>query len=84
MGKNITKVTLGYAIPVLNSSRCDDSFIALDKWVCGHSSQVAGLFFSGTIRIGVLYIVRFMAVGYNPVEQAFKIGIMSMKRSYWV
>jgi iron(III) transport system permease protein len=79
--KNITKIaTLGYAIPgAVIAVGVMIPFIALDKWVYGNlfSSQVAGLFFSGTLFALVFaYIVRFMAVGYNPVEAGFqKIGI---------
>jgi iron(III) transport system permease protein len=79
--KNITKIaTLGYAIPgAVIAVGVMIPFIAMDKWVYGNlfSSQVAGLFFSGTLFALVFaYIVRFMAVGYNPVEAGFqKIGI---------
>jgi len=40
-------------------------------------SSTAGLLFSGTLFTLIFaYIVRFMAVGYNPVEAGFqKIGI---------
>lgn len=79
--KNITKIaTLGYAIPgAVIAVGVMIPFIALDKWVYGtlFTSQVAGLLFSGTLFALVFaYIVRFMAVGYNPVEAGFqKIGI---------
>jgi iron(III) transport system permease protein len=79
--KNITKIaTLGYAIPgAVIAVGVMIPFIALDKWIYGtlFTSQVAGLFFSGTLFALVFaYIVRFMAVGYNPVEAGFqKIGI---------
>ena len=79
--KSITKIaTLGYAIPgAVIAVGVMIPFIALDKWIYGtlFSSQVAGLFFSGTLFALVFaYIVRFMAVGYNPVEAGFqKIGI---------
>jgi iron(III) transport system permease protein len=79
--KSIAKIaTLGYAIPgAVIAVGVMIPFIALDKWIYGtlFSSQVAGLFFSGTLFALVFaYIVRFMAVGYNPVEAGFqKIGI---------
>jgi iron(III) transport system permease protein len=79
--KNITKIaTLGYAIPgAVIAIGIMIPFIGLDKWIYGTllSSKTAGLFFSGTLFALVFaYIVRFMAVGYNPVEAGFqKIGI---------
>jgi iron(III) transport system permease protein len=79
--KNITKIsTLGYAIPgAVIAVGVMIPFIALDKWIYGTliSSKTAGLFFSGTLFALVFaYLVRFMAVGYNPVEAGFqKIGI---------
>jgi iron(III) transport system permease protein len=79
--KNITKVaTLGYAIPgAVIAVGVMIPFIALDKWVYStlFSSETAGLLFSGTLfALAFAYIVRFMAVGYNPVEAGFqKIGI---------
>ena len=79
--KNITKIaTLGYAIPgAVIAVGVMIPFIGLDKWIYGTliSSKTAGLFFSGTLFALVFaYIVRFMAVGYNPVEAGFqKIGI---------
>jgi len=79
--KNITKIaTLGYAIPgAVSAVGVMIPFISMDKWIYGTliSSKTAGLFFSGTLFALVFaYIVRFMAVGYNPVEAGFqKIGI---------
>ena len=79
--KNITKIaTLGYAIPgAVIAVGVMIPFIALDKWIYNtlFTSQVAGLIFSGTLFALVFaYIVRFMAVGYNPVEAGFQnIGI---------
>ena len=79
--KNITKIsTLGYAIPgAVIAVGVMIPFIALDKWIYNTliSSKTAGLLFSGTLFALVFaYIVRFMAVGYNPVEAGFqKIGI---------
>jgi iron(III) transport system permease protein len=79
--KNITKIaTLGYAIPgAVIAVGVMVPFIALDKWIYStfFSAKTAGLFFSGTLFALVFaYIVRFMAVGYNPVEAGFqKIGV---------
>jgi iron(III) transport system permease protein len=78
--KNITKVsTLGYAVPgAVIAVGVMIPFIALDKWIFQtFFSSTVGLFFSGTLFTLVFaYIVRFMAVGYNPVEAGFqKIGI---------
>lgn len=78
--KNITKIsTLGYAIPgAVIAVGVMIPFLALDKWIYGTLfSSTAGLLFSGTLFTLVFaYIVRFMAVGYNPVEAGFqKIGI---------
>lgn len=79
--KNITKIsTLGYAIPgAVIAVGVMIPFIALDKWIYNTliSSKTAGLLFSGTLFALIFaYIVRFMAVGYNPVEAGFqKIGI---------
>lgn len=78
--KNITKIsTLGYAIPgAVIAVGVMVPFLALDKWIYGILfSSTAGLLFSGTLFTLVFaYIVRFMAVGYNPVEAGFqKIGI---------
>lgn len=79
--KNISKVaTLGYAIPgAVIAVGIMIPFIAFDKWIYSSflSSKTAGLFLSGTLFALVFaYIVRFMAVGYNPVEAGFqKIGI---------
>lgn len=79
--KNITKVaTLGYAIPgAVIAVGIMIPLLSLDKWIYSTfiSAKAAGLFFSGTLFALVFaYIVRFMAVGYNPVEAGFqKIGI---------
>jgi len=79
--KNVTKFsTLGYAIPgAVIAVGVMIPFLALDKWIFATllSSKTAGLLFSGTLFTLVFaYIVRFMAVGYNPVEAGFqKIGI---------
>lgn len=78
--KNITKIaTLGYAIPgAVIAVGIMIPLLSLDKWIYTTfiSSKAAGLFFSGTLLALIFaYIVRFMAVGYNPVEAGFqKIG----------
>ncbi len=79
--KSITKIaTLGYAIPgAVIAVGVMIPLLALDKWIYDtlFSARVAGLFLSGTLfALLFAYIVRFMAVGYNPVEAGFqKIGI---------
>ncbi|MCH7405939.1 ABC transporter permease [Belliella aquatica] len=79
--KSITKIaTLGYAIPgAVIAVGVMIPLLAFDKWIYDaiFSSRVAGLFLSGTLfALTFAYIVRFMAVGYNPVEAGFqKIGI---------
>lgn len=79
--KSITKIaTLGYAIPgAVIAVGVMIPLLAFDKWIYDAilSSRVAGLFLSGTLfALSFAYIVRFMAVGYNPVEAGFqKIGI---------
>ncbi len=79
--KNISKIaTLGYAIPgAVIAVGVMIPFLLFDKWIFRNlmSGEVAGLFISGTLFALVFaYIVRFMAVGYNPVEAGFqKIGI---------
>lgn len=79
--KNITKIsTLGYAIPgAVIAVGIMIPFLAFDKWVYTTflSAKTAGLFLSGTlVALVFAYVVRFMAVGYNPVESGFqKIGI---------
>ncbi|MCH7403674.1 ABC transporter permease [Belliella kenyensis] len=79
--KSVTKVaTLGYAIPgAVIAVGVMIPLLAFDKWVYDTllTARVAGLFLSGTLfALLFAYIVRFMAVGYNPVEAGFqKIGI---------
>ncbi len=79
--KSITKIsTLGYAVPgAVIAVGIMIPFLAFDKWIYSTflSSTKAGLILSGTLFALVFaYIVRFMAVGYNPVEAGFqKIGI---------
>lgn len=79
--KSITKVsTLGYAVPgAVIAVGVLIPFLAFDKWLYDSifSAKTAGLFISGTLFALVFaYVVRFMAVGYNPVDAGFqKIGI---------
>jgi iron(III) transport system permease protein len=79
--KSITKVsTLGYAVPgAVIAVGVLIPFLAFDKWIYDSflSSKSAGLFLSGTLFALVFaYVVRFMAVGYNPVDAGFqKVGI---------
>ncbi|MFD2035727.1 ABC transporter permease [Belliella marina] len=79
--KSITKIaTLGYAIPgAVIAVGVMIPLLSFDKWIYNtvFSNSVAGLFLSGTLfALTFAYIVRFMAVGYNPVEAGFqKIGI---------
>jgi len=77
--KHIAKIaTLGYAIPgAVIAVGIMIPLLGLDKWIMEHITSRHGLLFSGTIFALVFaYVVRFMAVGYNPVESGFqKIGI---------
>lgn len=77
--KHIAKIsTLGYAIPgAVIAVGIMIPFLGFDKWLMGQFSGNIGLFFSGTIFALVFaYVVRFMAVGYNPLESGFqKTGI---------
>ncbi|MCH7411071.1 iron ABC transporter permease [Belliella sp. DSM 111904] len=79
--KSVTKVaTLGYAIPgAVIAVGVMIPLLAFDKWIYDTllTARTAGLFLSGTLfALLFAYIVRFMAVGYNPVEAGFqKIGI---------
>jgi iron(III) transport system permease protein len=78
--KNITKIaTLGYAIPgAVIAVGIMIPLLNLDKWLMSiFTPQSVGLIFSGTLFALVFaYIVRFMAVGYNPLDAGFqKIGI---------
>ncbi|WP_194775067.1 ABC transporter permease [Pararhodonellum marinum] len=79
--KNVTKIaTLGYAVPgAVIAVGIMIPFLAFDKWVFStfFPNYNPGLIFSGTLfALGFAYVVRFMAVGYNPVDAGFqKIGI---------
>ncbi|EIM77087.1 binding-protein-dependent transport system inner membrane protein [Nitritalea halalkaliphila LW7] len=79
--KALVKVaTLGYAIPgAVIAVGVLIPALALDKWLYATfvSKETLGLVLSGTLFVLVFaYIVRFMAVGYNPVEAGFeKVGM---------
>jgi len=79
--KSVSKIaTLGYAVPgAVIAVGIMIPLLAIDKWLYIHlfAEQRAGLFLSGTLgALTLAYIVRFMAVGYNPVDAGFqKIGI---------
>ncbi|MCC5937302.1 MAG: iron ABC transporter permease [Lunatimonas sp.] len=78
--KNITRIsTLGYAIPgAVIAVGIMIPLIAMDHWIIDQlSSSRTGLVISGTLFALVFaYVVRFMAVGYNPIDSGFqKIGI---------
>jgi len=75
--KNISKIaTLGYAVPgAVIAVGIMIPFLAVDKWIYAQLTEgkTAGLLLSGTVFALVFaYIVRFMAVGYNPVEAGFQ------------
>ena len=75
--KNITKIsTLGYAVPgAVIAVGIMIPLLAVDKWIYNTfwNGTTAGLFISGTLFALIFaYIVRFMAVGYNPVETGFQ------------
>jgi iron(III) transport system permease protein len=78
--KIIAKIpTLGYAIPgAVIAVGVLIPLISIDKWIIGNIvSSKAGLILTGTIfALIYAYVVRFMAVGYNPIESGFeKSGI---------
>ncbi|MEX0882431.1 MAG: iron ABC transporter permease, partial [Cyclobacteriaceae bacterium] len=78
--QNITKIsTLGYAIPgAVIAVGIMIPLLGIDHWLMGFfSSRNVGLLLSGTVFALVFaYVVRFMAVGYHPIEAGFqKIGI---------
>lgn len=77
--RNVTKVaTLGYAIPgAVIAVGVMIPLLGMDKWLMGQFSRNIGLILSGTVFALVFaYVVRFMAVGYNPLESGFqKIGM---------
>ena len=80
--RNLSKIsTLGYAIPgAVIAVGVMIPTLMFDKWLIKLFQELfqmkIGLFINGTI-IGLLYayMVRFMAVGYNPIEaNTAKIG----------
>lgn len=77
--QHLVKVaTLGYAIPgAVIAVGIMIPLLSLDKWIIANFSSQAGLLFSGTlVALVFAYVVRFMAVGYNPVEAGFqRLGI---------
>lgn len=78
--KNITKIaTLGYAIPgAVIAVGIMIPLLGFDKWLIGQFSPgTIGLLLSGSLfGLVFAYVVRFMAVGYNPIDAGFqKIGI---------
>lgn len=77
--KYIVKIsTLGYAIPgAVIAVGIMIPFLWLDKWLIGLFESRTQLFFTGTLFVMTYaYVVRFLAVGYNPIESGFqKVGI---------
>jgi iron(III) transport system permease protein len=78
--KNITKIaTLGYAIPgAVIAVGIMVPLLGFDRWIMAQFSPgTMRLLLSGTLfGLVFAYIVRFMAVGYNPIDSGFqKIGI---------
>ncbi len=78
--KSITKLAiLGYAIPgAVVAIGIMIPVLGLDKFLASHlSSDRIGLWLTGSLSVVVFaYVVRFMAVGYQPIESGFqKTGI---------
>ena len=78
--KNITKIaTLGYAIPgAVIAVGIMIPLLAFDNWLIRQFTPgTIGLLLSGSLfGLVFAYVVRFMAVGYNPIDSGFqKIGI---------
>ena len=78
--KNITKIsTLGYAIPgAVIAVGIMIPLLGFDHWYMDRfTGRNVGLILSGTlVALVFAYLVRFMAVGYNPIDAGFqKIGI---------
>lgn len=77
--KYIAKIsTLGYAIPgAVIAVGIMIPFLWIDKALIDLFERRTQLFFSGTLFVMTYaYVVRFMAVGYNPIESGFqKVGI---------
>jgi iron(III) transport system permease protein len=76
--KHIVKIaTLGYAVPgAVIAVGIMIPLLGIDNWLMAKFPGSFGLLLSGTIFALVFaYVIRFMAVGYNPVEAGFqKIG----------
>lgn len=66
--------SLGYAIPgAVIAVGIMVPMINLDRFLIWVSSGQIGMIFSGSLFIlGVAYIVRFMAVGYNAIDAGFQ------------
>lgn len=78
--RNVTGIsTLGYAIPgAVIAIGIMIPLLKLDHWILDNLYASPGrLLISGTlIALIFAYVVRFMAVGYNPIDAGFqKIGI---------
>ena len=78
--KGITKLAiLGYAIPgAVVAIGIMIPVLGLDKFLARHlSADGIGLWLTGSLSVVVFaYVVRFMAVGYQPIESGFqKTGI---------
>ncbi len=78
--KGVTKLAiLGYAIPgAVVAIGIMIPVLGLDKFIAYHlSADGIGLWLTGSLSVVVFaYVVRFMAVGYQPIESGFqKTGI---------
>jgi len=78
--KNVTKIaTLGYAIPgAVIAVGIMIPLLSFDNWLIRQMNPgTIGLLVSGSLfGLVFAYVVRFMAVGYNPIDSGFqKIGI---------
>ena len=78
--KNVTKLAiLGYAIPgAVVAIGIMIPVLGFDKFLASQfSSDGLGLWITGSLSVVVFaYVVRFMAVGYQPIESGFqKTGI---------
>lgn len=78
--KNVTRIaTLGYAIPgAVIAVGIMIPVLGLDRWLQESlPADTVGTLLSGTVYALVFaYMVRFMAVGYHPIDAGFqKIGI---------
>lgn len=66
--------SLGYAIPgAVIAVGIMVPMINLDRFLIWVSSDHMGMIFSGSLFIlGIAYVVRFMAVGYNAIDAGFQ------------